>query len=163
VKNKYNTLQENTDKLCNQNVRKQPNGNNHNKNHIQFHPRVESLTNIGFNNNILLLSTKGLQHNLLNDNKKQWLEQLVIDTETTITKLPIQEQDGYRHLAKYNIEKITIGMSKCNKHNDQDLVNIKSIRHKIRQHDPVITKADKGKIIVITTKKKIQKKTNFHQ
>lgn len=47
-------------------------------------------------------------------------------------------------------------MSKCNKHNDQDLVSKKSIRHKIRQQDTVITKADKGKTIVITTKKEIQ-------
>jgi hypothetical protein len=65
VKNTYNTLQENTDKLRNQNVRKQPNGNNHNKNQIQFHPRVENLTNIGFNNNVLELLSKGLQRNLM--------------------------------------------------------------------------------------------------
>jgi hypothetical protein len=58
-------------------------------------------------------------------------------------------------------------MNKCNVHNNQDLLTMKSICYKIRQHDLVITKADKGKTVVITSKmqcnNKIQSFINDNQ
>jgi hypothetical protein len=52
------------------------------------------------------LLSKGLQYNLSYNNINQWLENLIIETEVCISKLPINHQEGLRYLAKQNIEKI---------------------------------------------------------
>jgi hypothetical protein len=44
---------------------------------------------------------------------------------------------------------------------NQDLSNIKAIRHKIKQHKLVSTQADKGKSVVILHRAKYQQKITF--
>jgi hypothetical protein len=71
-----------------------------------FYSRVVNLTPIQFNKEEDDLLNKGLQYNLSYNNSKQWLERLIIETEVAISKLPENQHDGFRYLAKQNILKI---------------------------------------------------------
>jgi selenocysteine-specific translation elongation factor len=72
----------------------------------RFYKRVVNLSHIEFSENEINLLSKGLQYNLTSKRSTQWLENLVIETEAAISKLPVQDQEGYRYLVKLNIQKI---------------------------------------------------------
>jgi hypothetical protein len=59
-----------------------------------FSQRVKNLSSVNFNSNEIRLLSKGLQYNLTYKNTYQWLENLVIETEAAITRLPNQDQEG---------------------------------------------------------------------
>jgi hypothetical protein len=48
------------------------------------------------------LLSKGLQYNLTYSNINQWLENLIIETDVAISKLPINHQEGIKYLKKRN-------------------------------------------------------------
>jgi hypothetical protein len=104
---------------------------------------------------------KGLQYNIAYNNPKQWIERLVIETEVAISKLPEQQQEGNRFLAKHNIEKIL----KSNKqYTNKSIENkiIKTIKQKLINNEAVITKADKGKTVVIINNQELIDKVNTY-
>jgi hypothetical protein len=72
----------------------------------KFAQRVQNLSIVVFNPDEIRVLSKGLKYNLSYTNKSQWLENLVIETEAAITRLPISDQEGFRFLAKRNIDKI---------------------------------------------------------
>jgi hypothetical protein len=71
-----------------------------------FSQRVKNLSSVNFNTDEIRLLSKGLQYNLTYKNTNQWLGNLVIETEAAISRLLIQDQEGFRYLAIQNIDKI---------------------------------------------------------
>jgi hypothetical protein len=63
----------------------------------EFHKRVENLSHVSFSENEINVLNKGLQYELPHTNSREWLENLIIVTETAISKLPLQDQDNFRH------------------------------------------------------------------
>jgi hypothetical protein len=72
-----------------------------------FSQRVQNLSSVDFNTDEIRLLSKGLQYNLTYKNTNQWLENLVIETEAAITRLPSQDQEGFRYLADKVLTKLS--------------------------------------------------------
>ena len=70
-----------------------------------FHPRIVNQTNITFTHEQLSLLNKGLKYNL-GFKQKGWIKKLALETETTINKLPVTEQDYMRYKVTENINKL---------------------------------------------------------
>jgi hypothetical protein len=104
-----------------------------------------SETVVGYNN---WNWNKGLQYNLQQQHKK-WIEQLALEAETEISKLNILEQDHYRHLVANNIKNLIIREQRLNTLYKEEWNIIKNIKDKIKEHNLIIMKADKGKSIII--------------
>jgi hypothetical protein len=126
--------------------------------------RVKNYTNIQFTQNEMQLLNKGLQYNLHHKNKK-WIKTLALEAETAINNLDIKEQSYYRHAVTKKIKDI----SKNNKENSniknkEEWKIIMNIKYKIRENNLIVTKADKGKTIVILTEHEYKQKIrNFIQ
>jgi hypothetical protein len=89
----------------------------------KFYDRVVNLTPIQFDNKEIELLNKGLQYNMPYNNSKHWLKRLIVETEVAISKLPEQQQEGFRFLAKQNIKKIMNNdKQNCNKSVEGKLV-----------------------------------------
>jgi hypothetical protein len=71
-----------------------------------FGDRVVNITPIQFNKEETELINKVLQYNLSYNNSRHWLESIIIETEVAISKLPINQHEGFRYLAKQNILKM---------------------------------------------------------
>jgi hypothetical protein len=97
----------------------------------KFSQRVQNLTTVGFNTDEIRLLSKGLQYNLPYTNKSQWLDNLVMETEAAITRLPILDQEGFRYLARHNIDKIINNKNNTNIDNKNDHKCLKSIKQKL--------------------------------
>jgi hypothetical protein len=69
----------------------------------EFKKRVENLSHFSFSENEINRLRKELQFNLPHTDSREWLENLILETETAISKVPLQDQDNSRHLAKINI------------------------------------------------------------
>jgi UDP-N-acetylglucosamine transferase subunit ALG13 len=124
-----------------------------------FYSRVVNLTPIQFNKEEDDLLNKGLQYNLSYNNSKQWLERLIIETEVAISKLPENQHDGFRYLAKQNILKIIMNKkAKSNIKKSLDFKILKSIKQKLIDNNLSITHAGKGKTLVIITNEELQNK-----
>jgi hypothetical protein len=63
-----------------------------------FHPRVINNTNITFTDHEMTLLQKGPRYNL-HPRKKDWIQNLALETEIAISKLHPSERDVYRKLA----------------------------------------------------------------
>jgi hypothetical protein len=98
-----------------------------------FFQRVKNLSSVNFNTDEIGLLSKGLQYNLTYKNTNQWLENLIIETEAAKSRLPIQDQEGFRYLARQNIDKITNKNKSIKTNNKLEYGSIKLIRshHKI--------------------------------
>jgi hypothetical protein len=114
----------------------------------KFQNRVQNLSNITFTDTELKLLNKGLQYNLQQQHK-EWIEQLALEAETAISKLNILEQDHYRHLVANNIKTLITREQRPNTLYKEEWNIIRNIKNKIKEHDLIITKADKGKTIII--------------
>jgi len=119
-----------------------------NKESHKFYNRVQNVSTIQFTEIELKLLNKGLQYNLQQQHKK-WIEQLALEAETAISKLNILEQDHYRHLVANNIKNLITREQRPNTLYKEEWNTIKNIKNKIKEHNLIITKADKGKSIII--------------
>jgi hypothetical protein len=119
-----------------------------NKEFHKFYNRVQNLSVIQFTETELKLLNKGLQYNLQHKHKK-WVEQLAVEAETAISKLNILEQDHYRYLVANNIKHLITRKQRNNTMNKEEWNIIRNIKEKIEEHNLIITRADKGKTIVI--------------
>ena len=81
----------------------------------------------------------------------QIIQHFVIDTENAIRQLHENEQNIYRHLASNKIKQIKNTTTTNILHKRQHYI-MKQIRKKLQQNNLTITKADKGKTIVIINK-----------
>jgi len=111
-----------------------------------FHPRVINNTKIPFSNREMGLLQKGLKYNI-HTKKKNWIQTLVLEAETAITQLPTNERDVYRKLVAECIEKLHKQNPTHNTHPAAKI--IQSIQRKLKEHDALVTRADKGNTIVI--------------
>ena len=112
--------------------------------------RVENRTNIQFTQEEIQLLNKGLKYNLHQKNKK-WIEILALEAETAISRLHITEQNYYRHAVAKKIKDINRNNNTNNKKNKYEWKQIMNIKNKISENKLTITKADKGKTLVILT------------
>jgi hypothetical protein len=127
----------------------------------KFSQRVLNLSPVVFNTDEIALLSKGLQYNLTYTNNSQWLENLVMETEAAITRLLILDQEGFRYLARHNIDKIINKKSNVNDDNKKEYKCLKSIKHKLLDNYLVITRGDKGKTVVIISKEELDNKVLF--
>jgi hypothetical protein len=86
------------------------------------------------------------------------IQNLVIDTENAIRQLHENEQNIYRHLASTKIKQIKNTTTTNILHKRQYYI-MKQISKKLQPNNLTITKADKGKTIVIINKDCLIKKT----
>jgi hypothetical protein len=104
-----------------------------------------------------------LKYNLHYKNKK-WIETLALEAETAITNLDINEQNYYRHAVAKKIKDISKNNKINNKKTKEEWKQIMNIKNKIDTNRPIITRADKGKTLVILTKEEYNHKIqNFIQ
>jgi hypothetical protein len=75
-----------------------------------------------------------------------------METEAAISRLPIQDQEGFRYLARQNIERIINSKESKKTDNKLEYGSIKSIKQKLLDNNLAITRADKGKKVVIINK-----------
>jgi hypothetical protein len=115
-----------------------------------FYPRVVNNTDIQFANNEMTLLQKGLKYNL-HTKQKNWIQDLALEAETAIQKLPTSDPDTYRHLVAERINTLKQNNNTYSKQNNaqQEAKILKSIQSKLRNNNAIITRADKGKSIVI--------------
>jgi hypothetical protein len=106
---------------------------------------------------VLAIWLKILQYNLTYNNSNQWLENLVMETEAAITRLPSLDQEGFRYLARQNIVKIVNKKSNVNFDNKGEYKCIKSIKHRLIDNNLVLTHAANGKTVVIISKEELNK------
>jgi hypothetical protein len=123
------------------------------------YPRVINTTDIHITQNEIQLLRKGLKYNL-QYKQKNWLETLPLEAETAISKINATEQQYYRHMIAKTIKRIN---QKDSMHSIRSKIEWKLIRHirnKLMENELIITKADKGKTIVILTKEDYTQKVN---
>jgi hypothetical protein len=166
-------LAEKKHKSINQKLTRLSNQKNHEVEQTHnFHPRVKNLTNIKFNDREQNLLQKGLKYNIQHKPAK-WIQNLALEAENNISKLPQAQQAPIRYLIANNIESL---YTKQNNHSDKtirtkinDLKTVNQIKKKLRSNQAIITKADKGDTLVIINQTdyddKVQNfitKNNFH-
>ena len=156
MEKKYKVMDEKIKKLTQSQSQKPPNGK-------QFYPRVVNKTNIIFTDGEMELLNKGLKYNL-GKKQKQWVSNLAMEAETAITLLPTGEQDYIRHQVSKNISKLYHQQE----HRDttreirirkEDKI-IKQIKHKLKNNNASIAKADKGNSTVIVYVDDYNRKVN---
>ena len=113
-----------------------------------FHPKVINNTEKPFSNREMALLHKGLKYNI-HAKKKDWIQTLALETETAISQLPTNERDVYRKLVAERVDKLQKQNSTHNTHSEAKLVH--SIQRKLKEHEAMITRADKGNTVVILT------------
>lgn len=105
------------------------------------------MTNVTFNKEETDLLGKGLTY-ALEKPVKQFLQDLIIDTDNATVQLDANDQNTYRFLASKKITQLL----QSNRHNIlhkwQSYI-MKQIVTKLKQNNLIITKADKGNTIVI--------------
>ena len=112
-----------------------------------FYTRVKNMTNVIFNKDETDLLEKGLNY-ALEKPVKQFLQDLIIDTDNAIVQLDDNDQNTYRFLASKKITQLL----QSNRHNilhKRQSYIMKQIDTKLKQTNLIITKADKGNTIVI--------------
>jgi hypothetical protein len=106
---------------------------------------------------------KGLKYNL-HYKQKYWLETLALEAETAITKINATEQQYYRYMVAKTIKMINQKDNTNNTRNKMEWKLIRNIRNKRAENELIITKADKGKtIVILTTEDYTPKVNNFIQ
>ena len=123
----------------------------------KFYPRIKNMSNIQFNKEEEPLLQLGLNY-ALEKPTQHIIQELVIDTENAIRQLNENEHNIYRFLAHNKIKQIQNTTSTNTLHKRQKYV-MRKIRNKLQQNNLIITKADKGKTIVIINKNTFIQKT----
>ena len=128
----------------------------------QFYPQVNNRTGVTFSNDKLALLNKGLKYNL-NYKYKKWIETLALGTETATSYLPHTEQEYIRYQIAHNLKLLYKHYSShkydTNNTNKERQILYK-IKNKLQSNKAIITKADKGNIIVITCQQEYHNKIN---
>jgi hypothetical protein len=139
AKTKYINLDHKLDRLT-QTQKKTP----HNP-HTFYH-RLVNNTDIHFSKSETSLLQKGLKYNL-QQKPKNWLQNLALEAETAITKLPPNEIEVYRKLTANRID--TLQKQQPSHHKHPEMRTMQSIRTKLLENKATVTRADKGNSIVI--------------
>ena len=87
---RYQTLDNKIKRLTQQQTHTHPPKKN-------FYPRVVNMTDISFSEPEMALLQKGPKYNL-HDKPKDWIENLALEAETAIARLPHTEREVYRKM-----------------------------------------------------------------
>jgi hypothetical protein len=123
--------------------------------------RVENYTNIQFTNEEIQLLSKGLKYNLHHKHKK-WIETLALEAETAISQLDATEQNYYRHAVAENLKNMGRSKNITCKKDRAEWKLITNIKKKMTTNKLIITKADKGKTLIILTQEEYKQKTKTY-
>jgi hypothetical protein len=114
-----------------------------------FYPRVVNNTNIPFSNHEMTLLQKGLKYNL-HTKRHNWLENLVLEAETAVSKLPTSDRETYRKPVAKRITTLHEGSKyPPTPKVQQEAKTIKNIKSKLNTNKATVTRADKGNTLVI--------------
>jgi hypothetical protein len=83
--------------------------------------------------------------------RKNWIETLALEAETAISNLDITDQQYYRQAVTKNIKKLNQQETAKNKKSRKEWKLIIDIKNKIIANKLIVSKADKGKTVVILT------------
>ncbi|XP_050518679.1 uncharacterized protein LOC126892954 isoform X2 [Diabrotica virgifera virgifera] len=145
----------------------QDRNNNKKFSDFQFHPRIKNLTDISFSTDEIKLLNYGLKYSVPKDLSLHDLESLSIETDVVIQNLSLSlsqrtstRNSCYRYINKYK-NKISSSSNSSSSQNSSFIDNLsfkqaqshlktlKSIKHKIANHNLIFSKADKGNCLVI--------------
>jgi predicted CoA-binding protein len=143
--------------------------NRRNKTRIHhFHPRIANLTNINFPREETALLEKGLQHIIKKPINKYWTN-LLIETEEAIKTLDTNKQEAMRLLASTKLRQIKTSSTSLNPMAKRQTYLTNKINETLAKEHAILTKADKGRTIVIIYTKDYKdnvnhflKNNNFH-
>ncbi|XP_072375519.1 uncharacterized protein [Diabrotica undecimpunctata] len=121
---------------------------------FKFHPRIKNLSNINFSQDELELLNHGLQFSIPTDISEIDLQELSIEIDIIIEKLSISLQQ--KNVIRNNCFKKLHAAYKnltSNSHfhhpHHNSLKTLNSIKKKIKNHNLIISKSDKGNCLVI--------------
>jgi hypothetical protein len=93
---------------------------------------------------------------------KKWIETLALEAETAIRNLDITEQNYYRYAVAKKIKDISKNNEVNNKKSEEEWKQIMNIKYKICMNKLTITKADKGKTLVILIQKEYKQNKTLY-
>ena len=138
----------------------QSNEQHTNNNEFNFHSRVNNRTNVTFSQGEMNMLDKGLKYNCTDAHTNHNIKQLITDIEIASHKLPAEDRELTKNLATNEAKKILKREGDSNNiQNNKQIKEIKSLKQKIKEHDLIITKADKGNTTVILNKTEYIEKT----
>jgi hypothetical protein len=120
-------------------------------------PRLINLTNTTFTKEHNHILTLGPNYALTKD-PKDYINELIIDTENAIRKLDPKIQNTFRYMTSTKIKQIMA----ANTHHTFYIryqYNLNQIKNILRKNNLTIAKADKNKAIVIINKDVLEQKT----
>jgi hypothetical protein len=111
-----------------------------------FYPRVVNNTNIPFSKHEMTLLQNRLKYNL-HIKRHNCLENLALEAETAVSKLPTSDRETYRKLVAERITTLHEG----SKHPPTRKVQqeAKNIKSKLKTNKATVTRADKGNTLFI--------------
>ena len=112
--------------------------------------RVINMSKVTFTREQLDTMKLGPQY-AIERNPKQYINELIVDTENAIRHLQRNVQNTFRHLAAKKIKQIKESNRQKTMHKRQQH-NIKQIKKILRHNNLTIAKADKSKAMVIIDK-----------
>jgi hypothetical protein len=123
--------------------------------HSNFYPRVVNNSTIKFKTPEITPLEKGLKYNL-HRKPKNWMEKIAVEAETAINNVDVIKQDHLRHTVAEHLAKIQRNIHVNNNNNNnnreqdkQEWRTLKELKETISKHNLTITRADKGRTVVI--------------
>jgi hypothetical protein len=149
INNKLNKLKEDNKVYAQQNE------------HV-FHQQVDNLSNVMFTNEEMTLLNKGLKYNL-HHKYKRWIQTLALEADTVINLLDPHKQAYMKQVVTQKLRRlINNNKTQIDKRNTytsrQELTEsklVKKLHEKIEQNNLIITKADKGRMLIIIIPKDV--------
>ena len=125
----------------------------------EFYPRVINNTKISFTQCEMTLLQKGLKYNL-HTMRENWIQNLALEAETALQKLPSSDREIYTHKVTDRINTLQRNSNTQSNPNSaiHEAKTMRSIQSKFRNNDETITRADKGNFTVILPKKQYNNK-----
>jgi hypothetical protein len=124
----------------------------------QFYKRTINLTKIQFNKEEMELLNTGMQHSIQKPMEQYWND-LTIETDQAIRKLDTKTQDAFRITATKKLKQMENSDNQKNIYAKCQTHTMKNIKKKLKMGNTMITRADKGKTIVIIDTDEYNKKT----
>lgn len=111
------------------------------RNRHTFHPRVINNNNIAFSSEETALLQKGLKYSYnLHSKKKNWIQNLALEAETSITQLPTSDREFYRNLVADHIDTLQSHISPSLKHKTHpESRKINSMQTTFKNKNAVVT------------------------
>jgi len=114
----------------------------------QFYTRIKNLTKLELTQEEKHLLNYGMNYSI-ERSPRTYAESLAAETERAIRLLDPNIQGTYRHLAAKKLKLILSTTNHKNTQHKRQLYILKNLRDKLTKESAIITRADKGKTVVI--------------